>query len=298
MKISKTLIIFFIFACFFSWVIFILLALNHHNIIFLFPDDARHARVADAWHAVGGLGPGIAALICFKIFYDKSYFKGLLRSYSVKKLNTTGWLVSLSPFLYLAVAIIINRIVNNEWFSIAQFFKNNDLLKPINLLAWLLPSITYGFGEELGWRGFALPLLQKKYSAFIASTILSLLWIAWHIPSFWYRYDLTFGMLIGLAIGIWAGALWLTFIFNYTRGSMLAVSIWHLTWDVVSILGKDGMIAAIMSTIIMLLAVFVVGRYKGRNLSPHKKITMDDMYVNINSKHVDINHLSDKKPAH
>ena len=35
---------------FFSWIVFILLAMNRHGVIFLFPDDASHARLADFFH--------------------------------------------------------------------------------------------------------------------------------------------------------------------------------------------------------------------------------------------------------
>lgn len=276
LKVSKPLGVYFFLAYLFSWIIYILLALNHRGIIFLFPDDIQHGRVQDLWHSLGGLGPAIAAVLTLKLFFNKDNFNNFLESYSVKKLTATGWLISLSPILYLVFAVVVSRVINHEWFSIRDFFQMNNLFNPLNFLAWLFPSITYGFGEEAGWRGFALPVLQKKYSAFISSTILTLFWVGWHVPSFWYRYDLSFGMFIGFVLGIWAGALYLTFLFNYTKGSLLAVSIWHFTWDVVSMIGKEGMIAAIMSTLIMFLGVFVIIRYKGRDLSPFKKVTLYD----------------------
>lgn len=273
-KTWKPLIVFFACGYLFSWIVFILLALNHHGVIFLFPDDAAHPRLQDAWHSIGGLGPGIAALICFMLFLRKSPWQQFLRSWRPKKVSRAGWLLALSPFLYLAVGIIINRFINHEWFSLAGFFRNNNLLAALNLLAWLLPSLTYGFGEEAGWRGFALPFLQKRFSAFWASTILAAFWFGWHVPSFWYRYDLNAPSIIGLAFGIWAGSIWISFIYNFTRGSLLAVSIWHFTWDIVSMIGKQDMIAAIMSTIIMILAVFVLIKYKAANLSPYSRVVM------------------------
>ena len=39
--------------------------------------------------------------------------------------------------------------------------------------------------EELGWRGFALPKLQQKYSALWSSIILGFIWAIWHLPAFY-----------------------------------------------------------------------------------------------------------------
>jgi membrane protease YdiL (CAAX protease family) len=76
--------------------------------------------------------------------------------------------------IYLAKAIVISPVLKDQAFSFAGYFHENNLLTPLNLLAWLLPSFTYGIFEETGWLGFALPVLQAKYSAFVATTILTL----------------------------------------------------------------------------------------------------------------------------
>lgn len=277
MRRLKPIAVYISLAYFFSWLIFIPLALNHSRLIFLFSDDAAHIRLQDVWHAPGGLGPALAAFITLLLFYNKEKRQWFLNGYSVKKLRTKDWLLSVSPLLIFSLALVVSRIAQQKWFDISDFFRSNHLNQPVNLLMWLLPIICYGFGEEAGWRGFALPALQSRYAAFKSSAILSLIWICWHIPSFFYRYDLKGMAYLGFVLGIFAGAIWLTFLFNYTKGSILAVSLWHLTFNAVSMIGKnDVVLSASMSVMVMLLAVFVLLKYRFEDLAPSRKIVLQN----------------------
>ncbi|MGD8929677.1 MAG: CPBP family intramembrane metalloprotease [Lysobacterales bacterium] len=52
----------------------------------------------------------------------------------------------------------------------------------------LLPQIGFmaalGPMEEIGWRGYALPILQRKFVPFWAGLALGLIWAVWHLPAF------------------------------------------------------------------------------------------------------------------
>ena len=272
MKRRKPLPVFVILAYCISWVTFVLLALNHHQLIFLFRDDVAHARVQDVWHSFGALGPILAALITLRLFHNKETRRQFQGGYSVKKLSGKAWLLSFSPLLIFIVSLLVSGVVRHQWFDIPGFFQSNDLLHPATMLAWAMPLVFYGFGEEGGWRGYLLPALQARYSAFKSTVILSVIWICWHVPSFFYRYDLKGIAFIGFVLGIFAGAIWLTFLFNYTRGSILAVSLWHLTFNTVSMMAKDEVfLSAVTSSVVMLLAAFVLLKYARTNLSPYEK---------------------------
>jgi membrane protease YdiL (CAAX protease family) len=128
---------------------------------------------------------------------------------------------------------------------------------------WL---ITFGFGEEIGWRGFALPRLQKTMSVSKATLVLGLLWVFWHIPSFFYLETLasmSWFILPGFIFGVLCGAVVLTWLYNGSLGSVLMVAIWHALFDLVSAsnAGQDAIpIAATAGVIAWALFVANVNR--------------------------------------
>lgn len=91
--------------------------------------------------------------------------------------------------------------------------------------------------EEFGWRGFALPALQKKYnSAIVASILLGSIWASWHtLPSYWGS-SASYGPLwllnfLIFALSLVAYSVFLTWIFNRTRGSMLIAILLHTVYS-------------------------------------------------------------------
>ncbi len=52
------------------------------------------------------------------------------------------------------------------------------------LLVALLLGAIKGPVEEFGWRGFALPLMQRVFAPFWAGIVLGIIWGVWHLPAF------------------------------------------------------------------------------------------------------------------
>lgn len=52
------------------------------------------------------------------------------------------------------------------------------------MLGAALMSAPFQIGEELGWRGYALPLLMKRFGVAAAGLLLGLVWALWHLPLF------------------------------------------------------------------------------------------------------------------
>jgi hypothetical protein len=82
--------------------------------------------------------------------------------------------------------------------------------------------------EEFGWRGVALPLLQRKLSPFWAGLILGCIWGAWHIPAFLLSGTPQSAWSFGpYFIGVVAISVLLTPMFNAARGSLLISALFH-----------------------------------------------------------------------
>jgi membrane protease YdiL (CAAX protease family) len=83
-------------------------------------------------------------------------------------------------------------------------------------------------GEELGWRGYALPRILAQRSALAASLILGVLWVAWHLPTFFVpgapQYGLPFSAFVLLTV---AYSVVIGWVYVHTRGSVLIASLMH-----------------------------------------------------------------------
>jgi uncharacterized protein len=98
------------------------------------------------------------------------------------------WRVGLKWYLTVILGVpllLLTSAALSAWFSgeSLEFGPRNWRLALYTLLISLLTD-PGPFGEELGWRGFALPRLLERRSALSASLILGLIWGLWHLPAF------------------------------------------------------------------------------------------------------------------
>lgn len=96
------------------------------------------------------------------------------------------------------------------------------------LTATFLYQFFFGntLGEEVGWRGFALPRLQARFNPLIASFVIGLFWFPWHLPMRWMNPDIL--PLVFYGLGFIPSSIFLTWIYNRTGGSILAVGLAHV----------------------------------------------------------------------
>lgn len=171
---------------------------------------------------IGGFTPSLTAVILTAI---KEGGKGLLTM--AKRLNpfrmSLRWhgvvllMVVLGTVGQLAIVKAIGGV-----FEYALFGKR---------IVWLLPLLILGpLSEEIGWRGYALGRLQKRFSALTASLIVGLSWAMWHLPLFYIvgtsqnLYGMSF---LAFAAGMLAISVLYTWVFNNTSGSIWGAVFFH-----------------------------------------------------------------------
>src|SRR5215213_8779677 len=85
--------------------------------------------------------------------------------------------------------------------------------------------------EEIGWRGFALPRLQRLYGPLVGTLVLGALWGLWHLPLFLIpSWDTPHGSLLDVALFVVLAmsiALVITWVFNNIKQSVLLAILAH-----------------------------------------------------------------------
>lgn len=164
--------------------------------------------------------PAISAFIV--VIYYKGFlgFRHFLSRFLLWRCSTAwyAFIILVIPILFFGGSALKGNLFAESFpYSSFQTFG----------LALLIMAIK-GPIEEFGWRGLALPLLQRKFAPLWAGLILGIIWGFWHFPAF---------LLSGTPHGAWsffpfftgsvAVSVIVTQLFNASRGSILLPAIMH-----------------------------------------------------------------------
>lgn len=163
--------------------------------------------------------PAIAAFGLVVRHYGVRGVGRFLRRMSVPRLSARWWgllLLGIPTVFYLAA-------------TIAGTFPAPFPFSPWHAaIPALATTLAIGPMEEFGWRGVALPLLQRRFSPFVASLVLGTVWAVWHAPSFFMSGTPQSGWSFGsFFLGVLAVSVILTALFNAARGSLLVALAFH-----------------------------------------------------------------------
>lgn len=100
--------------------------------------------------------------------------------------------------------------------------------RPVIILAATVISTPFQAGEEIGWRGYALPRLAGRMGFAWASVVLGIIWACWHLPLFFLAGADKFGQSFPLwAFEVVAFSVAITWLYVHTDGSLLLTMLMH-----------------------------------------------------------------------
>jgi uncharacterized protein len=136
--------------------------------------------VGQAW----SWGPAVAALLAASLTGGRAAVRDLGTRLVRWRVGWRWYAVVLAgpPAFSLAVAGVYAALGGSWATAVPRAFVGDlRVLVPF----FLVLALTDGLGEELGWRGYALPRLLARHGALAASLFLGLIWALWHLPLFW-----------------------------------------------------------------------------------------------------------------
>lgn len=226
-------------------------------------------------HALGGFGPLIASLLTTWVFNGKEEVMRLAKRCLQIRPILYFSIALFSPFLLAFAATFISHFVSKSPASFTGLYTSKEFPQ-FNLLTFSLYNLLFfGFGEEVGWRGFALPRFQKKYSALMSSVILTLFWAIWHWPLFLYRPGYTSmdpAGIFGWIFSLLTGSVLLTWLFNSSRASILTCAVFHATVDIAFTADfADKSTVNYMGFLITIWGILTILIFKPKNLARNER---------------------------
>jgi uncharacterized protein len=260
------LLFFFLLSYAISWSIWSPLLLAKQGIILYQPPQYLHL--------LGSLGPALAALIMTRICSGSGGLRDLWRRMFAWRVGARWYAIALLPLLLFFGAVLFTGWNNWEPKSFGHSAEYPELPA---LLYGIASILFYGWGEETGWRGFALPHLQTHQSALKATVILSLGWALWHLPLFGFIPGFSrmgVGGIFGWYFSILTGAIILTWLTNSTGGSIPISAIFHGTMDIVFGSPAAPSVTNILGALITVWGITVLFIAKPKYLSATGKVMM------------------------
>lgn len=173
----RSFLFFSLLAFLFTWGTGMLLVLSTHASMVNGAHPIRHPipltlPIAIILTMIGGFGPFLAAIAVTAAHSEGTGVRELLRQFRRWRVHPVWYATAfLGPALLglvsLCFAAVIGGATPAHWFSFPR---------PLLFAGWLVGP----WGEELGWRGFAQPVLQKRIGALGASLAIGTVWSLWH----------------------------------------------------------------------------------------------------------------------
>ena len=217
-------------------------------------------------------GPTLAAILITGLTLGRTGMKALLSRQVRWRVGGRWYAVAfLLPVGLAAAAASLNVLLG------ASAPTSGELAGVLTLpLVYVVRLVVGGaLGEELGWRGFALPRMQAKWSALTASLILGGIWASWHLP-FYLSGAQTLSEFAPTFVVTFIATIPITWLFNNTNGSVLLTTLFHASNGTIlagflspMFSGTDAvMFGWLIAGMWLLATIIIILRSGPRDLSP------------------------------
>lgn len=208
------------------WATFVATWLLAATTLVLFASRLRGAPIGPPVIGFGLVLGTLPAFVASRAFSRVEGIRRHFRSLVVPRGNALWYLVALGAFPAIQLAGVgITRVIGGDSAS-GELAVSVD---PSVAVLLFLHGFFFagGVNEESGWRGFALPRLQRRFSPLVAALIVWVFWAAWHLP-----VDLASGDAAAAVLTnrLFLNAMWsilFMWVYNRTRGSLLAPALFH-----------------------------------------------------------------------
>ena len=171
---------------------------------------------------LGAFAPGITALAFTYRAEGGAGVRALLSRVTQGRV-AWGWYRFAVAFMAMIklTAALLHRLATGAW---PPFGDTPLIVIPFAIAL----STPFQAGEEIGWRGYALPRLAERIGLAPASLLLGLIWAVWHLPQFFIRdggsYGQSFFVFVLAVVPLSVAIAWL---YVRTQGSLLLPMIFH-----------------------------------------------------------------------
>lgn len=214
-----------------------------------------------------GYGIFFTALIMTALTLGKGGVITLLKRFLIWRVGGKWYpaAILLVPSLNL-LGVVLNAALSGQPIDFSTVFAYKIFGPSANLMVLVLPYLLFDAvtnGEEMGWRGYVLPRLQAKHNALLSSLVLGAIWGLWHLPKFMAPGNT--GSFAFLMVDTVAKAVFLTWLYNNSGGSLLLTTLAHASWNASSVflpmantVSGANMGASIIALLLLVVAVIVI----------------------------------------
>lgn len=173
---------------------------------------------------LGGIGSSASGIIVTAISHGRA---GLLSLFGrlIQRASPAWYALALFPVPVMLVATL----------SMTGTALDSDISSKLRI--GIMIGGVAALIEEFGWRGFALPALQRKYnSVIISGIILGAIWTSWHAIAAYWGKAISYGPLwlpdfLIFALSLVAYSVFIAWVFNRTKGNMLIAILLHAAYS-------------------------------------------------------------------